>query len=89
MIEEKRSPKGGRLKRFLAVVSGHGFVLFIGLLAGRLIGKEELRNLGISDGFWFWIGTYFLGWFVLLIAFFLNKCRERVLGNGEGGRGIS
>ena len=79
MVEQK----GSIIKRVLHFIKGHGFILFIGLVAGRILGEEQLSKLEMAEGIWFWIGSYFLGVFVLAVAFIINRSRQLVLGKGN------
>ncbi len=75
--------KGRKINQILNFIKGHGFILFIGLVAGKILGEEKLSKYEMADGIWFWIGSYFLGVFVLIAAFIINGFRQRVLGKGD------
>jgi hypothetical protein len=67
------------------LIKTHGFVLFVGLIAGRILGEENFSKfLGEpAKGFWFWAGSYGLGVIVLFCSFIINKLRQQVCGKGE------
>ena len=73
------------IKEGLKFVKAHGFILCIGLVAGRLIGEDNFSKfLGTqANGFWFWFGSYGLGVLVIWIAFMINWFWEKIWGKGE------
>ncbi|HUV58809.1 MAG TPA: hypothetical protein VMW09_01700 [Desulfatiglandales bacterium] len=72
-------------KSVFKFIKTHGFVLFVGLISGRILGEESFSKfLGESiRGFWFWVGSYGLGWVVLMLAYIINGLRQKVCGKGK------
>jgi hypothetical protein len=72
-------------KIVLKFIKPHGFVLFVGLVSGRILGEENFSKfLGDpANGFWFWVGSYGLGVLVLSGSFIINKFRQQICGKGE------
>jgi hypothetical protein len=72
-------------KTVLKFAKTHGFILFVGLVSGHILGEEKSSTfLGEpAKGFWFWLGSYGLGLLVLFSSFILNKLRQQICGKGE------
>jgi hypothetical protein len=72
-------------KTVLNLIKKHGFILFMGFVAGRILGEENFSKfVGEPVGwFWFWAGSYILGLLVLIISFIINRARQKVLEKGE------
>ena len=72
-------------KTVLNLIKKHGFILFMGFVAGRILGEENFSKfVGEPVGwFWFWAGSYGLGVIVLFCSFIINKLRQQVCGKGE------
>jgi len=56
-------------------VRKHLFIFLIGFLGGGILG-------GFGKGWEFWIGAYILGWFVVVISFFLTFAYRHLFGFG-------